>query len=777
MSSEALRSLANAMFVRGDHGRAAVGYTAALEAAASEAEPTLPAVLALSNRAQCWLRLGVPVRALDDTWAAWARCEASPAAVADSGALAKVLLRRVCAFEALSAVEQGLELAAWALRTAPRTPAFACLASVKPALRSVETRLAFTQASFGQLVHEPYPRPPAATCKALKPEGTHPPPRRFAGVAVLRDGVYLCCGAALRHLPHDQQLFDKPLADVWRLPLPQPRDGWRWEQLQSPPPGSPLAAGGACVAARCGDAKMALLPVEAGGVWTFEPEAARWHAVATPAALPPGADAAACDAEGSQLVVYTLEGALLLVRLADGNVQLLAEGGGRNGPRARRGGSLALVRASDGELDVVLRGGLDVQMDQCLSDCWLLRLRGGGGNSSWQRMDKDGGGVPPPPLFGAPSCSLAEPTSALMALFGGCNPPRPGGPCHNSGCRASMVQNSLFLLRSGGAGWAPVRYTGDTPSHWPSVIAPLANPSKLLLVCATHSGNDDAEPVWLYQITLPSAAELAAYPSSATQPTSVAAMLAAEGPALLDMTSPAALAIMASKPEQIPRPWPGPESFIKLVDGLVDAPVDEQRGWYWSWSAQSPHDFMVTAGLEPENRFSMGLFHHPPRAVDLAWMLVCALTHQHTHTVRRPSTIHVGARCRHLLPALAPLLARLGIVPRLETWQEGAAKALRNNTNPWGFNGEGSARCQACGAQVKLRKCSSCVSAPYCGADCAARDWPEHRAACIFIKETKRKMERGEPPKPPGVFVPTFCPHSPSGSCCAAASRAEWAGR
>ena len=60
--STALRIAANEKFAARDFAGAAAGYSAALEAA-TDAQA---AVSALSNRAACWLRLGVPVRALDD---------------------------------------------------------------------------------------------------------------------------------------------------------------------------------------------------------------------------------------------------------------------------------------------------------------------------------------------------------------------------------------------------------------------------------------------------------------------------------------------------------------------------------------------------------------------------------------------------------------------------------------------------------------------------------------------------------------------------------------
>ncbi len=762
-SSAELRTAANALFAAAEYSGAAAGYTAALDAAAADA---LPAVLALSNRAQCWLRLGAPVRALDDTWHAMRRCEA--AGLTAHEAYAKVALRRAAAFEAAGAIPAGLELTAWALCRGPRAIRDGPVAG---ALQEAGARLYRLHDSAERSVYEYCPRPPPAACKALRPSGDAPPSRRFAGVAVLRDGVYLAGGRGLAQrsrISFGGACFDAPLGDLWRLPLPASRDAsWRWERLPAPPVLS--ANPGPCTATAAGGHTFLLLPLASGGVWAYEPATERWRAVATPQQVPSsGVGGFACDADGTYLFILSLRCELLAVDVATGGVAQLA--GSAGAPPSRLGGSLVVVDAlpdedaQPGDWDLLLCGGLDPVPNISLDDCWALRVRssvdGLAAVGAWRRLVGEGGGVPPPPTSYGAACGTAASTGALVALVGGVSESLPGGPCECNGCGAPEVRPQLHCLRAGGLGWAPLRYTGDTPTTWAAALAPLpAEPRKLLLVCAGHNGFDDTAPsVALFQITLPVRAALAAAPSAATQPTPLRALLDADGASAVDTTSPMAQLLSAGGGGAAPPAWPGAARFLSLVDALAKAPVDAEQGWLLAWSCQGEEVWCIRACKENTPRTYLGLLHRPPRAVDLAWLLVSLCAHPAAARCR-PATMHVGARCRHLLPALAPLLARLGIVARLETWQEAAAKALRHNTSAWGFNAAGTARCLACGAQRSLKKCSGCSDAPYCSKECAAADWPEHRPACVFLADCKRRMARGEPPPPPGGSVPLVCAH------------------
>jgi hypothetical protein len=759
--STALRIAANEKFAARDFAGAAAGYSAALEAA-TDAQA---AVSALSNRAACWLRLGVPVRALDDTWAARVRAEAAGGAVLADSAYAKAILRRVAAFEALGAIPAALELVSWALVQAP---AAVSRGPVAAALHSAGQRVSRADNSQARAVHEPCPRPPPAACKALKPTGDGPPSRRFSGAAVLSDGVYVAGGCGKRG-PALRCAFEQPLADCWRLPLPPAKDGeWRWERVEAPP--AFAAAPGPCVAAACGDAPLVLLPLVHGGVLAYTPADREWRVVLKDSQMPPGGVACvASDGSGAGLLLLTQRGALFRIALADGAATELAPA--RNSPSPPRLGGTLLVVANGDDVDVLLRGGLETVGNISLDDCWALRVRTDAGGmtavGSWRRVDGDGGGVPPPPMSYCPAVALGGNSGAVAALVGGVSEVLPGGSCASHGCHAPEIRPQLHLLRPGGAGWAPVRYTGDTPTTWASALAAMPGDAKgrLLLVCAGHNGFDDEAPtVALFQLTLPTATALAAaVPTCATPPATscVAEMLAADGPCAVDTTSPTALAVAAAMCQPRPPPWPGAAAFEAAVEALVYAPVDEADGWCVAWSAQSADFTCISVSVDEDGpaRKMMGLVQRPPRAVDLAWVLLSLCSGPRRC---RPAFVHFGARCRHLLPLMMPMLARLGIVPHLEMWVEAASKSLRHKTSAWGFNGgPDTERCLACGKRPRgaLKKCAGCHSAPYCSAECSTADWPEHRPACVLLADFTRRMKRGEPAPPVGGQVPLCCSH------------------
>lgn len=44
------------------------------------------------------------------------------------------------------------------------------------------------------------------------------------------------------------------------------------------------------------------------------------------------------------------------------------------------------------------------------------------------------------------------------------------------------------------------------------------------------------------------------------------------------------------------------------------------------------------------------------------------------------------------------------------------------------------AKCKQCNAELKkIRKCSNCLTALYCGRDCQIKDWPEHKSKCVKV--------------------------------------------
>jgi hypothetical protein len=87
-----------------------------------------------------------------------------------------------------------------------------------------------------------------------------------------------------------------------------------------------------------------------------------------------------------------------------------------------------------------------------------------------------------------------------------------------------------------------------------------------------------------------------------------------------------------------------------------------------------------------------------------------------------------------------PLLALLDITPTLELWSGAAASSLAHDTSPWGYNAlPRCVRCKRAAAQLpgraKLRSCSGCRLAKYCGDECQRDDWAAHKDMCRFIAD------------------------------------------
>lgn len=138
-----------------------------------------------------------------------------------------------------------------------------------------------------------------------------------------------------------------------------------------------------------------------------------------------------------------------------------------------------------------------------------------------------------------------------------------------------------------------------------------------------------------------------------------------------------------------------------------------------------------------------------PRAADVAWALLEAMTNPHGPGVRacRPDQVRFAMRAAHLIPALLPLLHALDIKVLVEPWAEAAISSLRSQVCPYGnnqMNADAPHRCQSCRAlQPKLRLCVKCKRTRYCDAECAAADWEAHRQAChvLALKAQKGKPE------------------------------------
>jgi hypothetical protein len=255
-------------------------------------------VLALNNRAACWLRLSKPCAALDDTWDAMAACCAPGSRVWErklqSGpgwrawtkdAYLKAILWRARAFEAA-----GTPLAAQADVAYGAQQRDAHNGALVDELARFAVSLLRRADNLPVKAHH---HAPEAVVRGrwshprVDARAPLPPTRRGGAVAALGDWLYLYGGEALAdHEIEMSQCFDggefNPYAglldDFWRLPLTQNDDDHaapatpgalaRWERLPTPRahggPGPVHAPrGAACVE----DGLLVVLA--AGSLWTY----------------------------------------------------------------------------------------------------------------------------------------------------------------------------------------------------------------------------------------------------------------------------------------------------------------------------------------------------------------------------------------------------------------------------------------------------------------------------------------------------------------------------
>jgi hypothetical protein len=378
----ALRAEGNALFEAGAHAAAADKYGAAADAARRELARAAQAaggaggapgedvgedagaaarelVLALNNRAACYLALRQPEAALADTGDAAAACLGPRPACAGrawrcrlpSGAgwadwvravYAKVLLRRASAFAAAGAPLAGLPLLLWVQRSARGTPAHAAAGAAARRLAALpsDDDAAFDDDAARAAAH-------AATRAGrwrrvdVDLRAPAPPTRRKAAAAALDGYLYLFGGEL------DDRKYT-PAGDFWRLSLQ--RSGGEgasasappaWERLKKPADaGGPPAALCACAhaRARAAAAEPLLLLVTPEAAWSFAPQAAApeaaWRRLMRLCSPADGSEArdlqppSALTADGAELLVLRTVGAGALVlhsaRLADGSCSVCA---------------------------------------------------------------------------------------------------------------------------------------------------------------------------------------------------------------------------------------------------------------------------------------------------------------------------------------------------------------------------------------------------------------------------------------------------------------------
>jgi hypothetical protein len=461
----ALRAAGNARFGAGAFADAAAEYGAAADAARAllaarpgDGAAARELALALNNRAACALKLGAPLRALDDTADAAAACT-RPGAREWQRALragdwapdtyAKVLLRRAAAAEAAGAPLAGLPGAMYVATAGGAAP------GSRDAGRALARRLATdAPSSGGGSAGE------GEGAGALRGRWTRvrvdassaaPPPRRAAAAAAVDGYLYLFGGQGCS--------FDA-LGDAWRLPLRGPPPA-RWQRLRAPsgrggppPDSAPLAFAAL-------PPRRELFIAADGALWGHTPESddgvftPKWRRVG-PLALPlkgyednnPSAMALAPDA--LFILRYSEDDAaapplLLRLGLDDGRltrVALRSSGGGGGGgaagaPAAREsvhmwydpcggdgngaGGARLLLWAGMERAREGVPGHPHCMGEAPLGELWQLALGSGGAgaagvsSATWRQLPRDGGGCPPPPRGEAALTTLPLPRDGSSA--------------------------------------------------------------------------------------------------------------------------------------------------------------------------------------------------------------------------------------------------------------------------------------------------------------------------------------------------------------------------
>jgi hypothetical protein len=434
-SSGEMREQGNALFTQGSFKEASVLYTCAADAA--ELDSLLQdRVLALSNRAACWLALQRPCDALDDTWQVlsllhkpgvrdWQRQLVPGAWV--QGAYAKALLRRSAAEEA--AVGSALS----------SLPALAWLAARTAA--TAEHKAAALRAA--SLVSTPGALTLPAVWSPLSTERRHsaPSPRGYPACCSLDGCVYVFGGdASTDEEPQDY------CSDFWRLKLPEPGTrAVRWEKLDKPatnggPPSSRHATALSC------EATGEVLVLDAKtDAWAYSPKSNTWRPLGNGLHLPHGVAESsprpllACSAHTLYRLWCSAAGAWELA-----TIPLAPEGP----PPARRriGGSISFgtspcdrqrahVWLDDTSCPAALYlwGGAEDtkhgvpghnvhgERGAPLADLWRLTLD----PPRWARVRGDGGGAVPPATVDS---ALAPLGGGKALLFGGYSELLPAKP-------------------------------------------------------------------------------------------------------------------------------------------------------------------------------------------------------------------------------------------------------------------------------------------------------------------------------------------------------------
>jgi hypothetical protein len=769
-----------ALFRAGRHADASVRFSAALYTLDAAAPPDVDAATTafaarvlglqrarcLNNRGACHLRLGAPLAALDDAWAAIdAVCE--PGARARGhwrvpggpgseawGVLLSAVQRRVTAYEAAGTPTAPLPELTYVSRA--DITAF-------PGDRLVQAVQALLRAPDGApppAALEACPGLVAARVARLELSGDAgglPHARRHGASAALDGWLYVWGGVDEGRCA---------VTDFWRAPLSaiQRRGGdadvAAWQQLTRPEKvGGPPHADGAllCAAPAAGE----LLALADGVLWaasvaapapalTWRCVGAAWPERGAGADVLRGAGSALATA-GAYAYVYTPRAGLVRLCLRTGARQVLhawsAGGAAADAAAPTEPRCTSPLLWAQGGRALYLWGGnaptdtFNAADFQCfalsspppLNALWRFDLSTDDADSAaaaaplgWRVVAFGGGGAPPPPR--------AEAT--LVPLDG-----QPGFEDGSAVVLGGYSEMMPQWATDGMTGMETFRYLNDvnlfTPSSgWRRLAtwggAPLLDAAGRAAGYAPGEGGGAAGAVVITggyngNSGLLSCADVCAVELRAGGGGGDAAAAAAEAAAARRATRERVLATLraTSTPERADNQMP-PLPFDMPTPPRVEARRAEDANWgallgaalaaprgpaqlhaVMTWQETNLGSDVMTPFYQLTISGDVTCFYFErPNAADAMRLLLFAIVLPAGCTAppRRPTSLLFAARVGHaFMQDMQPLLALLDIAPVMERWVDAARSAMMHDTDVWGFNAiRRCAHCRRSGLQLRL---------------------------------------------------------------------------
>jgi hypothetical protein len=758
-----------ALFRGGDVAGADARFGDALDAlSAALADATLGAddaaalalqrVVCLNNRAAAALRLGAPLRALDDSWdAVEAACKPEPRSRGHwrapsreaRDALASALVRRAAAFEAAGAPLGGLPGLCYAAQAVGASAVDKARAALAPLLEPSRP---------GGVPPQPGAAAgcaPARWERAALDDDNGTPAARCGAAAAVVDGFLYVFGGGLDNGGSPGSF---PAAtDLWRAPTA--RAGGLWERLPTPGKhGGPAQAPEAVLGASAARAELVVLAL--GALWALDCAALTWRCLGSPweeASASRRADDAEARLRGAALAVmdgadgashafvYSPRAGLARVCLASGARALLHAPGSAaawaaaprcTAPLLWPCGTDALLLwggcAPADAPDATRVEGHHLQAPPPLPTMWRFCLA----TRAWRRLPRDGGGCPPPPRAEAALAPLAaaayEPGAAV--LVGGYSEVLPVCMTMHGGPMMGYRYLSDAYLYTPSAGWRRLAPSGALPKDAAQRCVAFApdegddgdgDGKGRVLVCGGYNGREACFPFdeVLALVVAPDAAacDAPAALAAAREAARAAALRLLRGGPFLQRTPPLPIAeeLRATGLRLEHRPHARAD-WAALLGAALRLPPSGGAGS--GGGGGRPCELAVTwqetdvgaLRLRPPlyqlsvqgsdgalDTSSTDFYTSEPAAADVARQLVLSLVPAaapgapRPPPARRPVSVLFSARMgQAAVRGVAPLLELLGCTVVVETWAKTARCCAPHGTNPWGFNA--APRCVRC---------------------------------------------------------------------------------